>query len=384
MRRASRLLGRWGVWLGIGLAIACRAALAEVTTEDSTSILIFPKVLFDSRGLQTGGTPVDTIIQISNTANQLVFAHCFYVNAVPPDPTRPPNPINNIPAWQEVDFDILLTKQQPTHWVVSQGRRNDLNDPTCTMTPPNNDCNGAGLDPGNGSFVPVTPDPFTGELKCIEVDATGAPLSGNHLKGEATIISKNTGDASKYNAVGIIGVADTNDSDSTLCIGGGVTDQCPSGAEYDGCPQTVMLDHFAANASDPVIDELGQGPSTVSTELTLVPCTEDFENQAPTSLTVQFQIINEFETIFSASTTVDCWLNFRLDRFIPKVFDINALGTRFVQTRITAGSADQGNGFVGVVEEFHAQPGTSSRVAFNLHGQGERANGDVIVMPEFQ
>ena len=32
---------------------------------------------------------------------------------------------------------------------------------------------------------------FTGELKCVEVDAAGAPLSGNHLKGEATLVQKN-------------------------------------------------------------------------------------------------------------------------------------------------------------------------------------------------
>ena len=62
----------------IGLLLAaCAAATAraETTTERSSSILIFPKVVFD-------GTR-DTFIQISNTANSMVYAHCFYVNAAP-------------------------------------------------------------------------------------------------------------------------------------------------------------------------------------------------------------------------------------------------------------------------------------------------------------
>ena len=37
-----------------------------------------------------------------------------------------------------------------------------------------------------GRVPPVVPD-FTGELKCIEVDASGFPVPGNALKGEATL-----------------------------------------------------------------------------------------------------------------------------------------------------------------------------------------------------
>jgi hypothetical protein len=79
------------------------------------------------------GTPVDTIIQISNTSNSMVFAHRFHVNAVPPKPSR------------------------------------------------------AEFDPGR--IPPAGKDPFSGELKCIEVDSSGAPIDGDHLKGEATIVT---------------------------------------------------------------------------------------------------------------------------------------------------------------------------------------------------
>ena len=77
MRRRMRvgLLAVAVVSLGLGAT-----ARAEVTTERSGSILVFPKVLAD-------GTR-DTIIQITNVSNSLVRAHCFYVNASLTDPTR--------------------------------------------------------------------------------------------------------------------------------------------------------------------------------------------------------------------------------------------------------------------------------------------------------
>jgi hypothetical protein len=377
MGSVSGMIWRWRVIASLVLIVGAGRAQADVTTERGSSVLIFPKVLFDTSGLQTRG-PVDTIIQISNTSNSMVFAHCFYVNAAPRDPTRPAG-VFNPPQWQEVDFDIWLTKQQPTHWVVGAGRREDPRDEQCSRQL--RDCSDAGFDPG---LVPPVPDPFAGELKCIQVDAAGAPVNGNQLKGEATIVGPD-GDASKYNAIGILGLntqLHSNNGDQNLCLGGGETAACPGGAEYNGCPQTVILDHFGENATDPVIEELGNGPSQVSTELTVVPCSEDFENQVPASVTVQFRLTNEFEELFSTSTTVTCWGNFRLDR-IARVFDASFVGSRFVQTRMTAATDDQ-PGFVGIAEEFHRQQTRWSRAALNLHTEGVRSTGDVIVLPESQ
>ncbi len=376
MGSASGMMGRWAVAMTAALLLSAAAAQADITTERSASILIFPKVLFDSSGLQTG-TPVDTLIQISNTSNSMVFARCFYVNAAPPDPTRPPGPTNP-PRWQEVDFDIFLTKQQPTHWLLSEGRRDDPTD------------DDKGFDPGR--VPPAGDDPFTGELKCIEVDSSGAPINGNHLKGEATIVTTDTkAEVSKYNAIGVLGLNtdfNSNNSDNTLCLGGGASPSCPNGAEYNACPQTVILNHFAENATDPVIEALGNGnngKSTVSTELTVVPCTQDFENQAPASVVVQFLITNEFEEQFSTSTTVTCWGHFRLNAIgnVGLIFEVGTLRTRFAQTRMSA--RDDQPGFVGVAEEFHSQPTTTSpvtsRAAVNLHGEGTRSNGDIILLP---
>jgi len=370
---------RWFMAIAVAVAILSSGVpgRADVTTERGSSILIFPKVMFDSQGLVTD--PVDTIIQISNTSNNLVYAHCLYVNSAPLDPTQPAGVLNP-PQWQEVDFDIYLTKQQPTHWVVGEGRLEDPRDPLCNRTV--STCPGAGFDPGK---IPPVSDTFTGELKCIEVDSAGQPLNGNHLKGEATLVTP-SGDASKYNAVGILGLntdTNTNNGDTALCLGGGVSTSCPTGAEYNGCPNTVIVNHFAENATDPVVEELNEGqiPSRVNTELTLVPCTQDFENVSPKPFTVQFWITNEFEELFSASTTITCWGNLRL-RDIGRVFDVGFLGSRFIQTRLTSPAGDPG--FLGVVEEFHQQgtePSITSRAALNLFGEGVRAGGDVILLP---
>ncbi|MEO8605554.1 MAG: hypothetical protein ABI629_23500, partial [bacterium] len=167
--------------LGIGIVLLGLAggAGAQVTTENSASVLVFPRVI-------ANGTR-DTVIQITNTSNSVVFAHCFYVNGASRVADQPPSK-GNPPLWTEVDFDLVLTKQQPTHWVVSQGRLVGATDPPCSAAPANYSCNGAGFDPGH---IPPVVEYFTGELKCIEVDPSGAPLSGNHLKGEATLVSRN-------------------------------------------------------------------------------------------------------------------------------------------------------------------------------------------------
>lgn len=381
-----------GLTLGLSfvLGLAGSVAHAEVTSERGSSIIVFPKVIFDSQGILSG-QPTDTIIQISNTSNSIVYAHCYYMNAAPVNPSRPISDANP-PRWQEINFDILLTKQQPTHWVVGNGRPQDPSDKICSGDPRTNvvlnrDCLNAGFDPGR---IPLTPDPFVGELRCIEVDSSGAPINGNHLKGEATLITPGTqqvaADASKYNAIGFQGLntdLNSNNSDFTLCLGGGVTEECPGGAEYSGCPDTVLLNHYAEGAANPVVESHGNGPSSVGTELTIVPCTQDLERLERPKVTVQFLLVNEFEELFSASTLVDCWGNFRLSDIAFNVFDESVLGSRFVQTFLR-GAPDQ-IGFLAVAEEFHVQSaGTpiERRVAFNLQGQGNRAIADVMQIPE--
>jgi len=356
-----------GLLLSVG---ALAPAHAASTTERSASILIFPKVVFDGSR--------DTSIQISNTSNSMVHAHCFYVNAAPlcigaGDCLAGTCNGTCEPQWVEVDFSIWLTKQQPTHWGVGNGRFTDPGDQQCDFHTDNYECDGAGFDPGR--IPPASSIPFVGELRCIEVDPSGAPLNGNHLKGEATIVSSD-GDTAKYNAVGLLGLPFTNNGDEVLCLGGGVTDECPSGAEYEGCGERLILNHFAENADSPLF-----GPtSQVSTEVTLVPCRADYERQDPTRITVQFLASNEFEQRFSASTKVECWRSFFLED-VGNIFEIRAAQTRFVETQMRP--SDLANsGFVGVAEEYHHLDGQQTRAAFNIPEQGTRPKTDLIFLPE--
>jgi len=403
-----RQRGRVGLMAAALVGLMVGGAQAAVTTERSASILVFPKVISD-------GTR-DTIIQITNTSNSMVHAHCFYVNGALTFPEFPPGPINP-PLWTEIDFDIWLTKQQPTHWVVSLGRLEDPTDASCTNgslnppTPPFFGCNGAGLDPGHvppqGEAFPG--QIFTGELKCIEVDETGAPVSGNHLKGEATLVTldvcnpftdacevfgnsctSNTDcggpiDVAKYNAIGIPG-NENNNGDNVLCLGGQVSETCPNGAEYDACPQTWIANVFSEGAPDPVdvaFDEADPDDSFVNTAFTIVPCTQDFESQTPETVQINVLAWNEFEQQFSTGFPVTCWRELFLDEIDPVTFLFSTMGTSFVQARLRP-SAQTASGFLMIGEEFHTvdadSDGYTSVAAVNYHVEGERP-GDLITIP---
>lgn len=384
MLRQRRRVGLIAAALAGALA---SGAAADVVTEQSASILVFPKVVAD-------GTR-DTIIQITNTSNSMVHAHCFYVNGALTFPDLPPGP-GNPPLWTEIDFDIWLTKQQPTYWLASEGRLVDPTDPPCS--PVNSDCANAGFDPGR---VPPVVDDFTGELKCIEVDASGAPLSGNHLKGEATIITHDvcveglcavtgdsctdnsdcvdeTVDVAKYNGIGILGL-ETNNGDGVLCLGGESTEECPNGQEYNACPENWILNHLADGADDPYLESIGDS-GTVSTSISVVPCAQNFETQNPESVTIQFAITNEYEQTFSASTTVTCWADLQLSE-INQVFSRDFVGTDFVQTRMRPSSGTQSGFLVVATETRLTSEHVSASTAVNVHTEGSRPGPDLIVIP---
>jgi hypothetical protein len=349
------------------------SARADVTTEKGASILIFPKVRAD-------GT-FDTIIQITNISNNMVHAQCFYVNAFLLDTlTHLPCTVPSatcVPQCQETDFTIWLTKQQPTHWSVSEGRTFD---PEAGFGGPD-----SGFAPGH---IPPVAD-FVGELKCIEVTDSGEPITRNDLKGEATLVSLVTvedgtlssnltaeGDVAKYNAIGLRGNPEAAPGNPLLL---------DAGATYDACPAKLILNHFASGAPDMVVSEI-TGVDTTSaefTDLTLVPCNEDFENQIPKSVTVQFLIYNEFEERFSTSTTVSCFMESELTRIGPQpssvnnsVFGFPVLGSDVGQAIITPVVQADGSsgGLVGIAERITtveiASPATAARAAYNLHSEG--------------
>jgi hypothetical protein len=260
--------------------------------------------------------------------------------------------------------------------------------------------------------VPPVVEYFTGELKCIEVDPSGAPLSGNHLKGEATTttfnvcnpnnpLDPNDGycwlqpfrscttstdcdqsivDVAKYNALGVIG-NENNDGDNVLCLGGEPSEACPNGAEYDACPQFWIANHFAQFAPNPLTES-----GIVDTVWTVVPCTQNFETQAPETVTIFIETWNEFEQAFSSFATFTCWGEASLDA-LSVTLGYEALGTSFAQSRLRP-TAQTASGFMMVQSEaYYAGTAGDAAVAnadVNLHVEGARPNADLVVIPPEQ
>jgi hypothetical protein len=540
-----RVIGMHRAWQrGVLLAIGCvaligigRPALGDVASDHPAAILVFPKLLVDT------ANGLDTIVRISNVSETPLKVFCFYVDTTPqcsitggncfPDERTCSAMVGGqtfvgecFPIWQPTDFVFRLTQNQPTGWLVSQGESvncgmllgvcSNNEAMSCRI---NAEC-GAGnrcilppclpldglLRPSptgqtNEGAIPLSPeDPFIGELKCIAVDETEAPIARNDLIGEAIIGRSDTGpkgeiDVAGYNAIGIPAIPGTGNRDDTLVIGGSAET-----AEYEGCPNVLILDHYADGAVDPAVTNLCEdGACTVSgdpcavsadceenrcidnvctvthsacnveadcdntcvitntcmagnctvtggtctdqedcpndfcslsgercvrdddctapdfqtrvvTNLTLVPCTEDFENRdLSLSRTVaQFLVFSEFEQRFSTSITVECFKEIRLSNIgfadnTRSVFSAGVLGTLTGQTRIRGvvsplneAEGKGGNALLGVAEEFRCagpafdfplcnfvdQPeDVVSSTAKNLHFQGRRPQPDFVYLP---
>ena len=335
------------VCAGIGVfALALHAGVAranDFSTERPGSILIFPKVVSVNK-LDSTGPQHDTIIQITNTSNVPQTVHCYYVDGSPENPYLPADPELNPPRCTVVDFELNLTRQQPTSWSVSNGRSVDPSDAQ------------AGLDPG---LVPPMRTGFTGELVCVEVDDSGYPIAANALKGEATIGEMLAGDVTKYNGITVEGIDPGADLDLEL-----------DGVEYAACPAGLLVNFQAEDEGDMVIDALGGGvgSSVVNTNLTLVPCSVDLENLTLKSVTVAFETVNEFENHFSASTEVSCWNSLSLgDPDILGAF--GNLGSAYGTARLTPVDGDVGVIGIGSTRRIH-RTGAQGTSAYNLHVEG--------------
>ncbi len=132
--------------------------------------------------------------------------------------------------------------------------------------------------------------------------------------------------------------------------------------------------------------------SSVTTNLTVVPCTQNFEAQTAPPVTLQFRIYNEFEQFFSASTTVNCWGSYDLGSDDPLLNGINPifntanLGGEIVQSFVRSASGTPG-GVMMVVEETHtdSQNGLTARNAQNVHTSSQdQTHQDIITIPADQ
>lgn len=316
-------------------------ASAEVSTDQPGALLIFPKVVVDNDR--------DTLVQISNASGGPVAARCFYTN---PQIDTDSGEL----VWLTVDFRIVLTRLQPTLWLASEGR---------AVTPTDRP---EALEPG--PVPPVSPG-FVGELRCIVVGDEEQPITRNALTGDATILNRATGEALRYQAVSVNALP-RNNNDGTLLL---------NNVEYSACPRMLLLNHLFDDALDPVLQ------TPVKTNLTVVPCSIDYERSIPGTASLQFDVVNEFEQRLSASLPVVCFADLPLteidsDDPTRSIFNVAIQGTLAGQTRIRPvpdGDTAHGHGVVAIAEQFHAAP--SGGTALNLHFISGNLQGDVVVLP---
>ncbi len=443
--RRTILSGVVGALCALGVV---GTAGADVASDKAAAILIYPKIVVDTSGVLTNGAGtstttactappcagarVNTEIQMTNTSNSVIAARCFLVNAnshcrnghstnvnnpqavctaeseAPGSTNRQCDPfVQCVPQWSETDFKMTLTKRQPVSWTVLDGLASFPLDPTTDQS----HSSGNGGQSNAGSFVPpVKEDPFFGSITCVEVDpGTFTPVSGfnpsnnaaGDLKGETTIVSvdddSDVVDARKYNAVGLQSTIASGGSgpnaDDTLIIGG-------PNAEYTGCPNVLIMDHLFDGAEVQTHTVNGK-PTTsafVSTDLTIVPCGQDFNLQVPNTTLLQLLVFNEFEQRFSTSTRVNCFKEIRLSDIdtaagptgdAQSIFNVGVEGTLAGQTRLrSVENSTTANGAVGIIESFWTYStgiihrDSPSSAAANLHFTGTHINPDVIVIPQ--
>ena len=311
-------------------AVAMASSAGAITHSDRpASIQVWPKIVVDTSGRFSGGVPVNTLLTMSNTDSaNVVQAHCFYVNGnshCADNPARVCRSASDCttvgnagttvaecdPGWNEMDFNINLTLQQPLEWYANGGLQRGqfpiegpfkCNSPfqsiDCTS---DLQCFGAGcngVDSSNlGSGIPPVPeDPFIGSLTCLQWDPEAETVQqdtslDNMLIGDATIIEGAFGartDVAKYNAVGLAHLTNlgTDANQDVMNL---------DDVEFAACPSTLVLSFLFDGAVDP----LGAGPTeTVSTDLTLVPCANDFAAQVPGRTTAQFLVFTSLSNGF--------------------------------------------------------------------------------------
>jgi len=316
---------------------------AQVTTVEGASVQFFPLVAADAGR--------DTLIQLANGSPQRIFVRCVYT----------PGGLGGQNA--AVDFHLVLDKFQPTHWLASTGREVNPDDEPCDREMPA--CDGAGLDPGR---IPPLPEDFAGDLICIQVDRSDAPVSGNALRGVATLVDTASGDIAKYPSVGLRG-APVNDADETLCLGGEASAECPRGAEYAGCPLSWSLLHRAEGGAP---DRL-----QAHTKLVIATCSRRAGTGAGVA---QILIFNEFEQRLSTSFSVQRWTEVALAD--NPIFDRDVHGSDFLQTRLRPSAASPGFvviGFTSLASSDGAETGGSAGAVPHMQGV---APGDRIVLAD--
>lgn len=211
----------------------------------------------------TKGVTQDTRVELLNMTGTTQSLQCFYLRSE---------------GWVELGFFVTLTAHQPLSWLASAGTRNIA------------------------TFTSVPPFYGEGELKCGVIPNSPELRHHNVVQGRALVFDDD-GQAASYSAVAF----------RRLVPGAFEGVFRLDGQTYEKCPDRLHFDVLAIQSGS-------------ASEIVLVPCDQNFATQTATTVTAQFQIINEFEQSFSASIGVTCWDRRPLDR-VSSTLMKSTLGT---------------------------------------------------------
>jgi hypothetical protein len=185
----------------------------------------------------------ETVVEMMNLTSQSISVGCFYVASQ---------------TCNELGFFLSLTANQPLSWTASTGR--------------------------SGSGAQVAP-PFRGdgELKCRVIPVSTSLSAHNALQGRG-LVSDNTGQTIGYSAIAFRRLTD-GPAESSAAL---------DGITYEQCPDRLHFQILTSQA----------GPTS---ELVLVPCSEDLLNQVPSGTNISIVTVNELEQRLSGSTTLKCF-----------------------------------------------------------------------------
>ena len=252
MKRFLRRTAYALAFIGMLIGVPSRRAAADPPAQKLPSaVLVFPLVQADDSG-------ADTRIELLNLSGQGQDLQCFYVQG---DKIQ-----GDTDTCNEIGFFLSLTPYQPISWLATEGLDDVL---THSAVPP--------FFSGGG------------ELKCAVVPPEGQTdlQFHNTIQGRATVYSS-SGRTVSYGAVAFQRLS-PGDFTGVMSL---------DGRTYAQCPDKL---HFDVIADQPT----GVPPST--SDLILVPCSEDLLLQIPATISVQFLIINEFEQQFSTSISITCF-----------------------------------------------------------------------------
>lgn len=247
-----------------GLATSAMAGVAYNTTngEWRGSMVIFPKVVFNSVITAANPNLLDTVITLHNdSASSGADLHCYFMDEYQ----------------QPSDLEFFITKREPV-WLSAEKYFFEY-------------------DPANPG-VPLTYG--KGAVICFAVNPTDFGTNWNWLTGTATVYDFTNGTSFTYNGY-TFRRSQADGTTAELVLDGNVYDKCP-----DYLLGSYMLKGAKIESGTPIYGTV----EASTTELVLMPCIQDLrEQRTPTYTKALFTIFDANEISLSGTELCfKCWI----------------------------------------------------------------------------